>query len=183
MGDGRVYADGDPGLVGFCFHHRSGADARFAAALNTLNVWDEGPHHMGESLGDAAQVRAIIEQAVRATHEIEGSTRDFITRAEFGRDMEKLEQRLEIRLENAMLKTRNWVLGGIIASSVLFGGGFLSMMSRFDRTAEAVLGMQRTLETGRDWIDESDARDRRQDEAIEELKPDYEAAPFETRVR
>lgn len=138
---------------------------------------------MPDSLGDTAQVRAIIEQAIKATHELEGNTREFITRAEFSRDMEKLEQRLEIRLENSMLKTRNWVLSGIIASSVMFGVGFISLISRFDRTAEAVLAMQRSLETRRDWIDESNESRRRQDEALKAISPKYEPLPFEVNPR
>lgn len=137
---------------------------------------------MPESLGDAAQTRAIIEQAIKAMDELHGP-RDFITRAEFQRDMEKLEQRLEVRLENAMLKTRNWVLGGIIVSGMIFGGGFLTLMSRFDRTADAVIEMQSTLDTRRNWSDENDERDRQQDGAIKELKPDYEPRPFEARIR
>lgn len=125
----------------------------------------------------------IIEQAVKATHELDGHTRDYVTRAEFRSDMKHLEERLEVKLENSMLKTRNWVLGGIIASSIMFGGGFLSLMSRFDRTADAVMSMQKALETRRDWIDESDERDRHQDDAIQQVKPDYQPIPFEVRPR
>jgi hypothetical protein len=127
---------------------------------------------MPDSLGDAAQTRSIIEQAIKATLEFEGKDRDFVTRAELGRDMANLEKRLEVRLENAMLRTRNWVLAGIVASGLMFGWGFMSMMSKFDRTVEAVSSMQKSLETRREWIDESDERDRHQDEAIQAVKPD-----------
>lgn len=138
---------------------------------------------MPDSLGDSAQVRAIIEQSVKAVHELDGHKRDYVTRNEFGSELEKLEKRLDLRLENSMLKTRNWVLSGIVASSVMFGVGFISLISRFDRTAEAVITMQKSLETRRDWTDESNERDRRQDAALQEIKPDYEPQPFEVRVR
>lgn len=138
---------------------------------------------MPDSLGNAAQVRAIIEQAVKATHELEGGHAEFVTRAEFKSELASLETRLDLRLENSMLKTRNWVLGGIIASSVMFGGGFLALITQFNRTADAVISMQDALETRRDWIDESDARDRHQDDALREVNPDYVPQPFEVRPR
>lgn len=134
---------------------------------------------MPESLGDAAQTRAIIEQAIKAMDDMNG--RDYVTRTEFRQDMKDLEGRLEIRLENAMLKTRNWVLGGIIASGLIFGGGFLTMMSKFDRVATSVERMNVSLDQRRQWIDESDERDRRQDMAIGKVVPEYTPAPFETR--
>lgn len=137
---------------------------------------------MAESLGDAAQTRKIIEQTVSAIHEIEGKERDFVTRSELRMEMTSLEQRLEIKLENAMLKTRNWVLGGIIASSIMFGGGFLTMLLQFNRTADVVIAMQKTLEHRRAWSFESDERDRRQDQAIKELKPTYQTEPYKTMI-
>lgn len=138
---------------------------------------------MTESLGDAAQTRKVIEQTLAAMHELEGERREFITRPEFGREMDNLERRLDVRLENAMLKTRNWVLTGIVASSMMFGAGFLSMMSKIDRMAEGFATIQTALETRRDWIDESNERDRRQDDALKALRPGYVPQPFEVRPR
>ena len=134
---------------------------------------------MSDGLGNAAQIRAIAEQLFDARDALEGP-RDFVTRAEFQRDMERLEQRLEVRLENSMLRTRNWVLGGIIASGLIFGGGFITMMSKFDRVSDAVMRMQNSLDQRRVWVSESDERDRRQDDAIREVVPTYTPAPFGT---
>lgn len=135
---------------------------------------------MPERLGDDARIRAIIEQTIKSVRTLEGSHVDFVTRDELAREMASLESRLETKIENAILQMRNWVLTGIIATTLIFGGGFIAMMSKFDRVSEAVTDMAASLDTRRQWIAESDERDRTQDDALRSLKPGYRPVPFET---
>lgn len=78
-----------------------------------------------------------------------------------------------------MLKTRNWVLGGMIGSAILFGGGFLTMMSKFDRMSEALPRLVQVQDGRRDWIQTQVQRDALQDSALRKLDPGYAPLPYE----
>lgn len=103
----------------------------------------------------------------------------FVTHEQLRLAIGELEKRLETKLENAMLRTRNWVLGGIIASAVLFGGGFLTMMNKIDRMNEALPQLARVQAERRDFFPRQVQRDALQDSQLRKLDPSYAPMPYE----
>lgn len=92
--------------------------------------------------------------------------------------LNNLEGRLDIRLENAMLKIRNWVITGMLAGGVVFGGGFITTIIKIDRVAEGMPRITEELESRREWSQEKNNHDFKQDRAIGEINKDYEPEPL-----
>ena len=144
--------------------------------------------------GNAAQTRKIIDQMMAAMDDRNERNVNFVSREEMARELNALERRIEgridslgstigTRFENSELKMRNWVMSGMIASAIMFGGGFISLYTKLDRAAEQTGEITSALDSRRAWIDETDERDRRQDAAIEKVLPTYTPLPFEARPR
>jgi hypothetical protein len=103
----------------------------------------------------------------------------FVTHEQMGRALTDLERRIEVRLENAMLRTRNWVLGGVLATAILFGGGFITLVNKIDRMAEAIPRIATIQENRGVWMQQQGQRDAVQDRTLQKLDKDYEPVPFE----
>lgn len=104
----------------------------------------------------------------------------YVTHEQMGRALQDLEKRIEVRLENAMLRTRNWVLGGVLATALLFGGGFITLVNKIDRMSELLPKIAAIQESRGDWMQTQGQRDAVQDRALQKLDEDYEPVPFET---
>lgn len=98
----------------------------------------------------------------------------YVTREEFDAKL----GHLETKIEREGLRTKMWVLSGVVAIIMSFGGGYVSIISKIDRIAETLPTMTRIQDGRRDWIQIQDRRDLRQDETLRELQPEYEPIPY-----
>ena len=95
---------------------------------------------------------------------------DFISRHEFVAAL----QAVESRIDNSELKLQKWMLSGIIAIMLTFGGGFLQIAAKLDRLGDTFA----ILDGRRQWMARKDQQDQIQDEALRQVKPDYVSPPF-----
>jgi len=132
---------------------------------------------MPESTSEQQQ---IMSDLLRDAIPISPSTSrgDYVTRSEMSNALQQLETRLDIRLENSMLKIRNWVITGMLAGGILFGGGFITTIIKIDRVAESMPVITQQLERRRVWSEEKNAHDYKQDRVIGKLDPQYEPEPM-----
>lgn len=112
---------------------------------------------------------------------------DFITRTELSLAMNHVEIRLQaaqselsLKIKASELVQRNWILTGVIAILVTFGGGYFSLVSKLDRVTITVPELQVTIRARRDWMLRQEHKNDRQDRALQDLKPGYEPLPFES---
>ncbi|MES2902838.1 MAG: hypothetical protein V4696_01510 [Pseudomonadota bacterium] len=101
-------------------------------------------------------------------------TGEFISRHEFTSALATIET----KITNSELRQRNWVLGGCLAIILAFGGGYMSLVAKLDRLAEAMPAIDRTLEGRKSWMLRQDERDSQQDRALKTVVPDYETPPY-----
>lgn len=99
----------------------------------------------------------------------------YITREEF----ESKVSTIEAKIENEALKTKLWVMAGVLAIITSFGGGYVSLVSRIDRITEALPEITKVQDGRREWIQRQDLRDSHQDEALRKLDRSYQGIPFE----
>lgn len=121
--------------------------------------------------------RRIIGDIVRGSMPYHES---YVTHEQMGRALSDLEKRIEVRLENAMLRTRNWVLGGVLATALLFGGGFITLVNKIDRMSELLPKIAAIQESRGNWMQMQGQRDAVQDRALQKLDEEYQPVPFET---
>ena len=98
---------------------------------------------------------------------------DYVTRIELADKV----QHLETKIDNSILRQRNWVLGGCLAIILAFGGGYMSLVDKLDRINEALPAITQILEERRLWILHKDRRDDGQDGAIKTVVPGYQIPP------
>lgn len=123
--------------------------------------------------------RRVIGDIVRGSIPF-GHEPSYVTHEQMGRALADLEKRIEVRLENAMLRTRNWVLGGVLATALLFGSGFITLVNKIDRMSELLPRIAAIQESRGDWMQKQGQRDAGQDSALQKLDEDYTPLPFET---
>lgn len=122
--------------------------------------------------------RRIIGDIVRGS--LPFGHEPYVTHEQMGRALGDLEKRIEVRLENAMLRTRNWVLGGVLATAILFGGGFITLVNKIDRMSELLPRIAAIQENRGNWMQTQGQRDAVQDRTLQKLDEEYEPVPFET---
>ncbi len=95
---------------------------------------------------------------------------DFVTRHEFVVTVQLLDQ----KIENSVLKMRNWVLGGVVAIILALGGGYVSMVTKLEKLGETLT----ILEGRRAWMLRQDQRDDQQDRQLSTIANDYTPMPY-----
>jgi hypothetical protein len=102
----------------------------------------------------------------------------YVTRAELADELERMESRVEIKIDNSSLRQRNWVLGGCLGTILAFGSGYISLVSKLDRLTDALPTITAVQEHRGPWIQRQEQRDDRQDQALHKLAPDYSGLPY-----
>lgn len=101
-------------------------------------------------------------------------TENFVTRDEF----EGAIRHVEIKIENAALKQKLWVLSGVIAIMLTFGGGYVSLVSKLDRLNENMPPLVTKLEARGTWMQRQEQRDALQDGALRKIDDKYVPMPY-----
>lgn len=98
----------------------------------------------------------------------------FVTREEFIATIATIES----KIENAVLKQKQWVLTGVI--SILLGGGagYVSLVSKLDRLTETLPVIAKVQEDRTPWIQRQEQRDALQDEVLKKLDRTYQPLPY-----
>ena len=121
----------------------------------------------------AKHIGAMIDAALPVDRRVRPSG-NFVSREEF----EETIQRIRVEIENASLKTRQWVLTGVVAIILTFGSGYISLVSKLDRLNDAMPGISSVLDGRRVWMQRQDQRDDMQDEQLRTVNPKYQPLPF-----
>lgn len=115
---------------------------------------------------------------------------DYVTRTELATAMHHVEEKLQssqtelsLKIKHSEMTQRTWILSGIIATILAFGGGYVSLVSKLDRITENLPEITQTLEERRVWGGRQDQRDDRQDRSLEHLDPKYEGMPYTPQPR
>lgn len=96
----------------------------------------------------------------------------------FDTKLGSLESALQLKIKNSELLQRNWILTGCIATMLVFGGGYISIVGKLDKLTDSMPALQITLEQRRQWMQRQEARDDRQDRTLEQLDVNYKAMPY-----
>lgn len=99
---------------------------------------------------------------------------DYIGRHEFTSALTTIETKIAM----SEVRQRNWVLAGCLAIIMTFGGGYMSLVAKLDRVADAMPVIDGVLEARRSWMLRQDERDGQQDRALQRLVPDYQPSPY-----
>ncbi len=128
---------------------------------------------------EAESVKALLNQAFPMPDGGSVSHADLQQLATvFNTKLESLETTLRLKIKNSELLQRNWILTGCIATMLVFGGGYISIVSKLDRLTDALPAMQIVMEQRRQWMQRQEQRDDRQDRSLQQLDTSYEAMPY-----
>lgn len=86
---------------------------------------------------------------------------------------------LEAKIELAAARQKNWVLGGVIATIMVFGGGYVSLVSKLDRLTETLPVISKIQQDRGPWIQRQEQHDTMQDQALQKLDNSYQPLPYE----
>lgn len=117
-------------------------------------------------------VRELLHQAI-PLNPSPGSP--YVTHAEFQATVKIIES----KIENASLKTKQWVLVGVLSILISFGGGYVSLMNKLDRLSQALPLIAEKQNTRWPWVQGQQQRDIMQDEVLKKLDPRYDPLPYE----
>lgn len=120
---------------------------------------------------DNFESRAALADALNRAYAIGG---DYVTQQQLTTEIKHLETKISAA-EDRMQK---WVLAGVIAIVMAFGGGYVSLVSKLDRLSEAMPNVTQVLDGRHSWILRKDMRDDGQDGAIKIAVPSYKPAPY-----
>ncbi len=81
---------------------------------------------------------------------------------------------IETKIENSQLRTRIWVLLGVLAIISALGGSWVSIMTKLD----SITDTKSTVDQRRPWMLRQDQRDDQQDRALQGVAPDYQPLPY-----
>jgi hypothetical protein len=98
----------------------------------------------------------------------------YVTHDEFLATVRTIEQ----KIENASLRTKQWVMGGCLAVILSFGGGYMSLVNKIDRLTEALPEIAKVQEERGPWIQRQEQRDAMQDEVLRKLDKSYQPLPY-----
>ncbi len=96
----------------------------------------------------------------------------------FDTKLTSLESALRLKIKNSELTQRNWILTGCIATMLVFGGGYISIVGKLDSLTTVMPALQITMEQRRQWMQRQEQRDDRQDRSLEQLDQDYKSMPY-----
>lgn len=99
----------------------------------------------------------------------------YVTREEFIATV----QTIESKIENASLRTKQWVLAGCVAILVSGGGGYISLVNRLDRLTEALPVIAERQNNRWPWVQQQQQRDIMQDEVLKKLDRNYVPMPYD----
>lgn len=99
----------------------------------------------------------------------------YVTHEEFVATIRTVEQ----KIENASLRTKQWVMGGVLAVILSFGGGYMSLVNKLDRLTEALPTITQRQNTRWPWVQQLQQRELMQDEALKKLDKSYQPLPYE----
>lgn len=89
-----------------------------------------------------------------------------------------MELLMSLKIKNSEVSQRNWILTGCIAIMLVFGGGYISVVSKLDRLMEQLPITQQTLDSRRHWMQRQEQRDGRQDLKLKQLDNQYDPMPY-----
>lgn len=130
-------------------------------------------------MGQEDDDKKIISDLLHHAIPVSPSSSAYVTHEQLGHILANLERQLDVRLENVILKTRNWVLGGVLASALVFGGGFITLVNKIDRMAEALPRIAAIQDSRGDWMQRQGQRDATQDQTLQKLDKEYEPVPYD----
>lgn len=125
---------------------------------------------MSEHEGGSEILRDLIQHAIPVN-----AQGGFVTREEFVATVKTIES----KIENASLRQKQWVLSGCLAILLSFGGGYMSLVSKLDRLAQALPPLIQKSDARAPWIQRQEERDSMQDEVLRKLDKSYQPLPYQ----
>ena len=127
------------------------------------------PHAIraGEPLNEE-QVK-LIRELLQGAIPVNPPAGDFVTRTELNMQI----SHLETKISQEGLRTKLWVMAGVLSLMVATGTSYVSLVSRIDRLVERMPEVTDTLSKNGTWMQKKDVRDAEQDQSLRRLDPQF----------
>lgn len=121
-----------------------------------------------------------MERLLRTALPLPEDHDQFITRAEFVRELGHFEKSFDQRMQLEVTKIQKWIFGGILAFILTVGGGgiaaytsIITKLSSVETIAKEAARANERLDNRRKWTVSQEQRDQAQDDELRRLSPNY----------
>lgn len=111
----------------------------------------------------------IIRELLHGAIPLNPPTGDYVTRSELNIQI----SHIETKISQEGLRTKLWVMAGVLSLMVATGTSYVSLVSRIDRLVEKMPEVTQTLNERGQWMQQKDMRDAEQDISLRKLDPDF----------
>lgn len=118
-------------------------------------------------------LRDLIREAIPVNPAVDPT--QFVSRAEFIATIKTME----VKIEAASLRTKQWVLAGCLAVIISFVGGYASLISKLNELTNELPKIEAVQQQRGPWIQREEQRNNRQDDTLHKLDKTYSPFPYE----
>lgn len=120
---------------------------------------------------------AGVSQALHTAFPVNSGT-EYVTRKELANAIGSLDSKLETKIENSVLRMKLWVVMGALATLASIFASSMYLVAKIDRLVQEMPQLASVQAERSSWIQRTEQRDGKQDDALRKLDRNYEPLPY-----